>query len=297
MTDSEKTVRVLFCAYNRLTAARRTVDAWDLSDNADFDTGSNLCRTLHAGVEAVKRDESLGVCDLLCRAARAMLRASHGRSGAILAAAFKGFSDEAAKHGGVSPAGLADGLRGACTRMAVLLAEPVREGTMSALLLHCTAALCETPQQTLSAAFRFLSETAKATLQSDAPDAGALGFSLLLEGVADCLGEADDVLPDHVTFRKRTADDGYGYAVSLRVLPRARYCAPALKRRLLDVGDAVRVEEQDDTLLVSLLTNRPDTALTQALRFGQLTQITIDNRAISAAREAVSDGGAPFERL
>lgn len=297
MTDSEKTVRVLFCAYNRLTAARRTVDAWDLSDNADFDTGSNLCRTLHAGVEAVKRDESLGVCDLLERAARAMLRASHGRSGAIFAAAFKGFSEGAAKCGGVSPAGLADALRGACTRMAVLLVEPVREGTMSALLFHCSAALCASKQQTLPKAFRFLSETAKAYVRSDAPDAGALGLSLLFEGVADCLDAENADLPECVTFRKRPSDDGYGYAVSLRVLSRARYCAPALRRRLSDVGEAVQVEEQGDTLSVSLLTNRPDNALSQALRFGQLTEITIDNRALSAAQDVLSDGGAPFERL
>lgn len=298
MTDSEKTVRALFCAFNRLTAARGTVDAWDFFPEADFDTGSNLCRTLRAGVEAVKRDESLGVCDLLDRAARAMLRAARGRSGAILAAAFKGFSDETAKCGGVTAAGLPAALHGACARAAVLLAQPVGKSTMADLLAHCAAALTAAPQPTLAGAFCFLDNTAKGYLHQNAPpDAGALGLSLLLEGVAAYLSDADAALPGAVTFQKQAAADGYLYAVALTVLARVPFCAPALRGRLQEVGEAVRVEERGDTLAVSLCTNRPDSALTQALRFGSLTEISIKNRAQSAAQNAISDGGSPFERL
>ena len=278
MTDSEKTVRALFCAFNRLAAARSAVDAWDIFPEADFDTGSNLCRTLRVGVESVKRDESLRVCELLDRAATAMLRCAKGTSGLLLAAAFKGFSDEAAKHGGVTESMLPAALRSARDRATLPLVSPVTDGTILGLLSFCAAALETEPAPSLPAAWTALCGAAVRYLRrSSPPDAGALGLTLILEGVGASLN-SQDAAPGTVLFQKHDTGDAYTYAASFTVLPKLPFCAPALTRQLRDLGDAVRVEARGDTLAVSLTTNRPDNALTHALRFGALTDISIQNR-------------------
>ena len=283
MTDSEKTVRALFCAFNQLTAARGTMDAWNFFPTADFDTGSNLCRTMQAGVEAIKRDESLGVCALIERAARAMLRCSKGASGAILAAFFKGFSDEITARGALRSDVLPAALERAYDRAVLLLPDPVTAGTMLGLLRDGIAALNEGAPKTLSEAWLCLAQAANRSLkQNDAPpDPGALGVALVFGGVSGFLN--DETSPRVLLMPAVSpACDAYAYAVQFTVLSKSQVPPQALERRLREFGEQVCVTQQADTLNASLKTNRPDRALTDALRFGALTNIAVQNTAFDA---------------
>ena len=279
MTDSEKTVRALFCAFNKLTAARAALDAWNFFPVADFDTGSNLCRTWKAGVEAIKRDESLSVCELLERAAKSMLRFSKGNAGAILAALCKGFSEAVTLRGRLDSAGLEDAFSRAAARAYTLLPDPVTDGTMLGLVQHCKqqAATCKTC--TLPEAWRLLAAATHTYLQpKDPPDPGALGLSLILDGVSEFLSNGvDAVQENNILFSKHGANAGYTYAVSCAVLSKAPVTPDVLLQKLQPLGDAVQVNRRADIFFFSLKTNQPDRVLAATMRFGNLTDISIEN--------------------
>ena len=81
MTNSENFIGAMSSMYNNLASNRPYLDSLNVFPVADSDTGTNLCRTVKAGADAVRRQENLSVNELLEKSAKAMLRSARGNSG------------------------------------------------------------------------------------------------------------------------------------------------------------------------------------------------------------------------
>ena len=296
MTDSEKLIRALYCAYNKLASSKSRLDSLNVFPVADSDTGSNMCRTMKAGVEAIRRDESLSVQELLEKASKSMLRFARGNSGVILSILFKGFSDSLKTssqiHSGRLYSAFDNALKGACD----ILSSPVLEGTILSVVISCRDTCKDMADETLSEAFEKIADSAEAATEktrfilepmkkANVVDSGALGLSLILRSVSDFLSgkRSTDIPQGRVVFRKQPIKSSapYAYCTEYIIIKKNSFPLDSLEKRLNEIGDSVAVVPDDDIIKVHLHTNFPDRALSFAMRYGSLSDIKIDNMLLS----------------
>jgi DAK2 domain fusion protein YloV len=187
-----------------LVGARAEIDRLNVYPVPDADTGTNLVRTMQAGVEALAGETSVALAAVSDTLATALLRGACGNSGTILSQLLRGLADAARGLDGLE--GL-DGpaLADALTRSAALardaLARPV-EGTIlsvaDAAAAGATAAasaggdLIRVVQAAGTAARAALAATPGqlAALHGEV-DAGGRGLVVLLEALATAVEGAE----------------------------------------------------------------------------------------------------------
>jgi dihydroxyacetone kinase-like predicted kinase len=277
------------------------VNALNVFPVADHDTGSNLCATLAAAVEALQVAEAADLGRTAAVAARAAFLGARGSSGAILAEYLYGLSEAWKGLEEADAARVREALRMAARAARGAVQEPV-EGTMLTVAdAAAAAAKTEThrPQEVLD---RAASAARAAWIQTPrllpvlrragVVDAGAAGLVALLEAMA---GAARGMVPPPLSPPAPAARPP-----SLAASPlsgAARYCTEVLlqtrrvpmgrvRRALEQMGDAVVVAERDGLLRIHLHTSVPHLVLSRALRWGSLEQV----RATRLPEEPSADG-------
>lgn len=296
MTDSEKLIRALFCAYNKLASSRAMLDSINVFPVADSDTGSNMCRTMKAGVEAIKRDESSTVQELLEKASKSMLRFARGNSGVILSILFKGFSDSLKASAEIRSVRLYNAFDNALKNACEMLSSPVLEGTILSVVIAVRDICRDMADETLTEAFEKIAECAETATErtrlvlepmkkADVVDSGALGLSLILRSISDFLSgkRSTDIPQGRVIFRKQPSpkSGSYAYCTEYIIIKKNSFPVEALEKKLIEIGDSVAIVPDDDIIKVHLHTNLPDRALSFAMRYGYLSDIKIDNMLLS----------------
>jgi DAK2 domain fusion protein YloV len=147
-------------------------------------------------------------------------------------------------------------------------------------------------------------------------DAGGQGVVALLEGaVRYAHGEAPDAPSEAVQpattrapggavsqladFLALHEDDEVGYCTNLLILPRPQetLAYPLIRERMLALGESGVVIGDEELVKIHIHTEHPGLVLEEAVRWGELSQIRIDNmaaqvRAVSSGVQA-SAGSAP----
>ena len=199
--------RALRAGIHRLQQQQEHLDRINVFPVPDGDTGTNLALTMGAVLAALKRSTPAHAGQVLTAVADAALDGARGNSGAILAQFFLGVGDAAGHLAELRPADFALAVKGGASYAREALADP-REGTILTVLTDVANELAqlvatglddfralirralERGQQSLDATRTQLDVLARANVV----DAGAAGFVILLEGVADYLdsGELDE---------------------------------------------------------------------------------------------------------
>ncbi len=292
MTESEKTIKALFCAYNKLILARKKLDEINVFPVADGDTGTNMTRTMKAGAEAVKFDRDKDAKEILSKCSKAMLRSARGNSGVILSVLFKGFSDYINDVGQLSANHLYGAFDNAIKLAEESLQSPVFEGTILSVACAARDEAQKYGELTLPQCFEKISKACFVSLEKTKnampelkhdkiPDSGALGLYYVILAVKEVLTgktESSAIAPN-VTFRKISASgsDSYTYCTEFLILKENSFPVSLLENNLEKIGDSVAVVLDDDIIKVHLHTNFPNQAIGYAMRYGNLTDIKIDN--------------------
>lgn len=312
---------------NNIANSRQAVDALNIFPVPDGDTGTNMSMTIASAADEVKDlPDDVALCDVAKKTAGALLRGARGNSGVILSLIFRGFS-KAFK--GLEEAGGKDVARAfrAGTDAAYKAVMKPTEGTILTVV-RCAAEAAENmaeinddPMEVCVAAL----EAAKMALastpellpvlkQAGVVDAGGQGFLLVLQGMESVFGYnaiirpvGEEAIADDKDLKaeENAQEPTLSYSVKFTVYKnsKAKESDPIKLRAYLEaIGENVTVSEDGGKIEAQLCTDAPGNVITNALKYGQLYDITMENlrepieeqseeKQVSAVAEPINDYG------
>ena len=312
---------------NNIANSRQAVDALNIFPVPDGDTGTNMSMTIASAADEVKDlPDDVALCDVAKKTAGALLRGARGNSGVILSLIFRGFS-KAFK--GLEEAGGKDIARAfrAGTDAAYKAVMKPTEGTILTVV-RCAAEAAENmaeinddPMEVCVAAL----EAAKTALastpellpvlkQAGVVDAGGQGFLLVLQGMESVFGYnaiirpvGEEAIADDKDLKaeENAQEPTLSYSVKFTVYKnsKAKESDPIKLRAYLEaIGENVTVSEDGGKIKAQLCTDAPGNVITNALKYGQLYDITLENlrepieehseeKQASAVAEPINDYG------
>lgn len=313
----------IISAANNIANSRQAVDALNIFPVPDGDTGTNMSMTIGAAAKemAVLPDDCT-IGEASSRCASALLRGARGNSGVILSLIFRGFSKgfkglEEADGNAVAHA-FTEGVEAAYK--AVM--KPT-EGTILTVIRKASEAaneLASTNTDPFKVGFSALvaAKEALAKTPEQLPvlkkagvvDAGGQGLVLIFEGIESVI--ANDVIiqpiagssvtpvsmPSKSTVAEASDDIEFGYCSEFLIEKSnsSKEKDPLKLRAYLEsIGDCVVVVDDTDIIKVHVHSNEPGNVIQNALKYGQLINIKIDNMRYQHrnANEGVKEGETP----
>ncbi len=287
---------MIFCASAALNDNREAINELNVFPVPDGDTGTNMSLTLSAAAETLRQKTPEGVGDAAEAAAGALLRGARGNSGVILSLLFRGLAKSLRGKTECTAADLAKALTDGVDAAYKAVMKPA-EGTIltvsrraSEIAGECANA-CGDIEALLDAALEAARESLAATTEMNpvlkkagVVDAGGKGYVVILEAMLACLrGEFSSVsaaAPTRAAADFSAIEDEeihFTYCTEF-IVARDNDRAPALIRAYLEsVGDSLVFVEDDEIIKVHVHTDKPGRVLTEALRYGPLQTVKVEN--------------------
>ena len=288
-------------AANNLSNNRKKVDDLNIFPVPDGDTGTNMSMTVANSVRELSKLEGATAGKVAAVNASALLRGARGNSGVITSLLFRGFAKGIGDDEFVTPENLARafelGVEGAYkavmkpTEGTILTVARVASERARAAAdeggdeLTVFAAAIEGAKEALEQTPELLPVLKKAGVV----DAGGRGFVLILEGMMS-------VFKDGIIVKSETSADEPEEEVSKNAAGEFEteitftYCTEFIVNRaqcdkqpselrtyLESIGDCVVVVDDEEIIKVHVHTDHPGNAIENALGFGQLVHLKIEN--------------------
>ena len=281
----------------------------------DGDTGTNMSLTARAAATALASAEPETVGKAANIVASALLRGARGNSGVILSLLFRGFAKSCQDEETLCAGGLANALTSGVESAYRAVMKPA-EGTIlsvSRRAAECAQSLAESESDVIvmldkiiDAAKIALEETTEQNpvlKKAGVVDAGACGWVIILTAMRDSLLGKDTELIEtdalsgasQSTFAEADEEIEFAYCTEFIVNISAqgrKLDVPTLRAHLEAMGDCVVVVDDDDIIKVHVHTNTPDKALGEALRYGELVNIKIDNMRYQHTQKVLEEEAA-----
>ncbi|MBQ2752429.1 MAG: DAK2 domain-containing protein [Oscillospiraceae bacterium] len=311
-----KTLRdAIISGANNIANNRQQVDALNVFPVPDGDTGTNMSMTISAAKRELERlDDDATVEEVSKVAASALLRGARGNSGVILSLLFRGFSKGLAGKKSAE----ADDVANAFTLGVEAAYKAVMKPTEGTILTVSRAA-AEAAKDSAAAfsndmagLFNKISQAASDMLdktpemlpvlkKAGVVDAGGKGFLVILQGMASVI-QNDVVIPlegektvkdeDNVAGNFFADEHGFEgeitftYCTEFIVKKENDEKSPLSLRAFLEtIGDCVVVVDDDEIIKVHVHTDHPGKALEEAIGYGQLINLKIENMREQFANE------------
>ena len=309
-----KTLRdAIISGANHIANNRQQVDALNVFPVPDGDTGTNMSMTISAAKRELERlDDDATIEEVSKTAASALLRGARGNSGVILSLLFRGFSKGLAGKSTAAPADIANALslgveaaykavmkptEGTILTVSRAAAEKAREAAGEAgkdvakLWCELTQAASEMLEKT--------PEMLPVLKKAGVVDAGGKGLLVVFEGMASVIHD-DVIIPlagaVSAPAQQESAaaffedDDGFSgeitftYCTEFIILRGESEKSPLALRAFLEtIGDCVVVVDDDEIIKVHVHTDHPGKAMEEALAYGMLTKLKVDNMRLQFA--------------
>ena len=298
--DAAAFKEMFLCANAALEENKQTINDLNVFPVPDGDTGTNMSLTMNAAAIALSKETFEEISDASKCAANALLRGARGNSGVILSLLFRGMSKslkgketaDAKEFAAALTAGVdaaykavmkpAEGTILTVSRMAAAAAvEFARDNPDVELLFDCL----------LSAAKTALAETVHQNPvleRAGVVDAGGQGFVVVMDAMLAWMqGRAAAPVQANLPADKPsegadfsefdTGEITFTYCTEF-IAARETQKSPDLLRTFLEnIGDCVVVVPDDEIIKVHVHTNVPGDVLTEALTYGPLQTVKIEN--------------------
>jgi len=265
----------------------------------DGDTGTNMSLTMSAGATELGKASHPSVGKVSEVTASALLRGARGNSGVILSLLFRGMSKTFKGLETADTKVFAEALSSGVSAAYKAVMKPT-EGTIltvSRLIAAAAVEKAETEEdfEVLFAHMMQVGEVALAHTVDQNPvlkkagviDAGGKGYLCILEGMEKALrGEmlevdlssASSANTEKADFSEfDTEDIKFAYCTEF-IVSRENMKSPDVLRDFLNgIGDSIVVVDDDEIIKVHVHTNDPGSALTQAIGYGSLLTVKIEN--------------------
>ena len=290
---------------NNIANQRTRVDELNVFPVPDGDTGTNMSMTVGAARRELEAmPDTCTVAEASKTAASAMLRGARGNSGVITSLLFRGFSKALKGKTEASAADLANALQMGVDAAYKAVMKPT-EGTILTVtrLAAEKAAQCtemEVPAMwdaTLEAAQEALADTPNllpVLKKAGVVDAGGQGILVVFEGMKQVFDGGEIIAGAEVAAKPKVSSEAAGKGVFTDDLMKVEdikngYCTQFLLHKNPDAsvtrlraflesnGDSVVVIEDDDVANCHVHTSDPGMMLSEAIKYGYLTNFKIEN--------------------
>ena len=288
---------MIFCASAALDENRQQLNELNVFPVPDGDTGTNMSLTMSAAAAALHGRTPSAVGDAADTAASALLRGARGNSGVILSLLFRGLAKSLR---GKAECSAADWAKAMCDGVDAAYKAVMKpaEGTVLTVSRCASEAAVERSkagvtdiEELLTDALAVARETLAKTVdmnpvlkKAGVVDAGGQGYVVILNAMLLCL-QGKFVAKAPVTETKTSAEFSaindeeitFTYCTEF-IVAREKKRNPELLRSFLEsLGDSLVLVEDDDIIKVHVHTDAPGRALTEALRYGPLQTVKIEN--------------------
>lgn len=288
---------MILCANAALEHNKALLNDLNVFPVPDGDTGTNMSLTMQAAANALLQKQPELLSEVAEIAASALLRGARGNSGVILSLLFRG---------------MAKALKGKETADTYTFAYALTEGVNAAykaVMKPAEGTILSVSRAATTAALEFAEngsdielmlthalEVSKAALEdttrinpvlkkAGVVDAGGKGYVLILDAMLASLqgrqARPATLLPASQSPAKLSAPESaeihFAYCTEF-IVSREHEKPPAkLTQFLQHMGDSTVVVEDDDIIKVHIHTNEPGHVLTEALTYGALLTVKIEN--------------------
>ena len=287
----------------------------------DGDTGTNMSLTMASAMEEMGRLHEPTLAQAADKTASALLRGARGNSGVILSLLFRGMAKKLREKPEADGRDFAVALREGVDTAYKAVMKPA-EGTIltvSRVAAQHALERCQAdPELPVEEVFRAVIERGEKALaetttqnpvlaKAGVVDAGGFGFLTILSGMFDAFRgihreRAAEAEPSRAAADfSALKDEDITFTYCTEFIAERRDKSRNVNRMrsiLSNIGDSLVVVEDDDIIKVHVHTDQPNRALEEALKFGPLLTVKIENmREQHTAKVVEGTADAPRERV
>lgn len=307
MINGNSLLNAIISGTNNITKNKDLVDKLNIFPVPDGDTGTNMSMTMMAASKALKECASnLPVGKIAEIAASSLLRGARGNSGTILSLLFRGFARGIAEFENASGRDIVSALSLGVDAAYKAVMNPA-EGTMltvarvayetgrnAATISDDPVYVWEEICKGAEAALKTTPELLPVLKKAGVVDAGGKGLCLIFEGMMSVFrdGTIIENAMEQKTPNVKIFDSEFNNIISeFDEEINFTYCTELLIERntnistdpqelrsyLETIGDCVVVVDDDEIIKVHVHTENPGFALQEALKFGELVKVKVEN--------------------
>lgn len=277
-----------------LNQNKALVDSLNVFPVPDGDTGTNMSLTMNAAMTEIDKTPKEHAGVVAKAMSKGSLMGARGNSGVILSQIFRGFAKGCQDREVLTSVDLAHAIKEASDTAYKAVMKPV-EGTILTVIRKTGELAQEYTEQEISIheLLTVLIRRAEETLdrtpdylpvlkQAGVVDAGGKGLVLILKGFMDAvLGveteyAVEEVKASHAQAELSPEDIHFTYCTEF-ILRTGTEDVTYLRNNIEKMGDSMVFVQDDDLVKIHVHTNNPGVALEEALKFGDLVTIKIEN--------------------
>ncbi|WP_294451573.1 DAK2 domain-containing protein [uncultured Gemmiger sp.] len=290
---------------NNISNQRTRVDELNVFPVPDGDTGTNMSMTIGAACRELENlPDDCTVAQASKCAASAMLRGARGNSGVITSLLFRGFSKALKDKTNAEASDLANALQMGVDAAYKAVMKPTEGTILTVTRLAAEAAAASTQtevpalwDEVLAAGQKALEDTPNllpVLKKAGVVDAGGQGIMLVFEGMKQVFDGGEVIQSVEVVAKPKVSSNAAGKGVFADDLMKVEdikngYCTQFLLHKdegasvtrlrafLESNGDSVVVIEDDDVANCHVHTSDPGMMLSEAIKYGYLTDFKIEN--------------------
>ena len=291
-------------AANNISNYRKAVDDLNIFPVPDGDTGTNMSMTLSNAARELEKLSGETAGKVASVNSAALLRGARGNSGVITSLLFRGFAKGIGNDEFVTPQNITDAFVHGVEAAYKAVMKPT-EGT----ILTVARVASEYAKEALAqgkdelAIFEYAIEGAKKALEetpemlpvlkkAGVVDAGGRGFVIILEGMLSVFKDGVVIKSNSATVEEdEESQESFNAAGEFETEITFTYCTEFIVNRnhevtkepnelrmfLETIGDCVVVVDDEEIIKVHVHTDHPGNAIENALTFGQLVNLKIEN--------------------
>lgn len=299
---------------------KEPVNALNVFPVPDGDTGTNMGMTITAAEKELAHHADKTAGEIAKIVSGALLKGARGNSGVILSLLFRGFAKGMEGKEEADGKAIAAGFDAGVKAAYKAVMKPT-EGTILTVARVAAEKTLEFAKQNNSAlsVFEYYIEQAEITLnqtpemlpvlkQAGVVDAGGKGFLVILEGMLHTLktgeiieGGEEVQTPETVDFadfnKFDTEEIVFAYCTEFIINKDTtkKKKVAALRSYLESIGDCVVAVEDDEIIKVHVHTNHPGRAIEEALTFGALATLKVENMKLQHEANVAAQAEEPKE--
>ena len=311
--DAELLYRMFNRASVELSNNKSLVDSLNVFPVPDGDTGTNMSLTMTNAVKEISKKKYTRVDELSKAMSKGSLMSARGNSGVILSQIFRGFAKGCEGKEVLTSIDLCEAFIKSSETAYSAVMKPV-EGTILTVIrkvadkakdyvedevpIHALLnVLIKRSEETLEKTPEYL-EVLK---QAGVVDAGGKGLVFILKGFYNAvLGvEAEEFYEETTDNDESVSNDSevdikYGYCTEF-IIKTSNPNVEELRDKIQNLGDSMVFVTDDELVKTHIHTNNPGIALEEALKYGELINIKIENMRqqhtsiIESKKDGISD--------
>ena len=285
-------------AANKLELQSEYVNSLNVFPVPDGDTGTNMSMTFRAAVKEIEGMDNKNIGEVSKKLAKGALMGARGNSGVILSQILRGISKGLEGKEEADASEFANALLQGSKSAYKAVMRPT-EGTILTIVRTAGEVAVALKEDNITELMREVCRESKIMLdktpemlpalkKAKVVDSGGMGLLIILQGMQEALENGLKVttgtpqaVKSSVAKAQRSEtmseeDIKFGYCTEFIILGDSNH-AEEFKSKVINKGDSLVVVGYEDVIKVHIHTNNPGKVLEEAVKFGELSKIKIDN--------------------